>query len=140
MEAPDIIILRPTTNSYPTPAQNPPDLTYEPRNRVRMESPPPNITGHDFRNITSAVPVVPTSAEANPQGDVTRSGEAISAQRQTDGPRESDIAQVKQRLFYLEDRIRSVERNVKWNSRLIKLLFLTGGIAAIYLVLTKQKS
>ena len=136
MEAPDIITLRPTTTSYPTPAQNPPDLMYEPRNRVLMESPPPNITGHDFRNPVSAGPAISSSGQANPRSDVTRSGEPLSSQRQPD----SEMVQVKQRLFQLEDSLRSVEINGKWNGRLIKLLILTGGIFSIYLLLKKPPS
>ena len=133
MEAPDVITLRPTSTSYPTPAQNPPDLTYEPRNRVLMESPPPNITGHDFRNPISATPATSSSAQANPPGDVIRLGDSYSTQRLGD----SEIVQMKQRLFNLEDRLRSVEINGKWNGRLIKLLILTGGVLSIYLLFKK---
>ncbi|KAI6645942.1 hypothetical protein LOD99_13199 [Oopsacas minuta] len=137
MEAPDVITLRPTTNNYPTQVLNPPDLTYEPRTRVLMESPPLNLTGHDFRD--SALTAT-SSQQASFQGDVTRSGELVgSSQRQVD-VRESELASLKQRMFKLEDRLRSLESSVKWNGRIMKLLILAGGLAAIYWALTKQKS
>lgn len=133
MEAPDVITLKPNIDNYPTPVQNPPDLTYEPRSRLMMESPPPNITGHDF----SAYPATIPSQQVNPPNDVTTARETINNQIQID-VKESELAPIKQRLFKLEDRLNSLEANGKWNNRLIKLLILAGGVIAIW-AYTKQR-
>ena len=98
-----------------------------------MESPPPNITGHDF----SAYPVTAPSQQVNPSSDVMSARDTISNQRQLD-TKESELAPIKQRLFKLEDRLNSLEVNGRWNSRLIKLLMVVSGVLALW-AYTRQR-
>ena len=127
MEAPDVITLKPSMDNYPAPVQNPPDLTYEPRSRLMMESPPPNITGHDF----SAYPATAPSQQVDQSNNVIPVRDTISNQRQLDTG-ESELAHVKQRMFKLEDRLNSLEANGRWNNRLIKLLMVASGFFALW--------
>ena len=130
MEAPDVITLRPTTQNYPAPGQNSPSPgqnfpgpPYDSRIGVMMESPPPNISGMDFSKVTPATSN-PPQQHAQPQAATSHyNAEATHNARQLDT---SELGNLRQRVFSLEDKMFSLQKSRKWDSRILKLILFIG--------------